>query len=329
LALIASLQHFRHYLLNVPVILRTDHHSLKWLRTFKKPEGILARWIETLSEFEITIQHRPGRVHSNDDGLSRHHCKQCWGRVPKEPWVDELQRANECVDPLGLHALQLLPELSNDEVNDLQQKDSVLGLLRSWLDLDYEPSLDELRQLPQEGRKLWSIRSSLAVVDQILIRKVDGIRQLVVLNALRRSLFDQAHAGPLAAHLGSDRTLAQLRDSYYWPGIAKDVQAWCNACDVCARSKGPPARARGEMVKVTAAAPMDLVAVDVLSGLLQSDDGSTCMIVAVDYMTKWAEANALPNEEASTCPLQWFLLQIWNAKSTAFGSGSEFRVQII
>ena len=37
LAVIASLQHFRHYLLNVPVILRTDHHSLKWLRTFKKP----------------------------------------------------------------------------------------------------------------------------------------------------------------------------------------------------------------------------------------------------------------------------------------------------
>ena len=35
LAVIASLQHFRHYLLNVPVILRSDHHSLKWLKTFK------------------------------------------------------------------------------------------------------------------------------------------------------------------------------------------------------------------------------------------------------------------------------------------------------
>jgi len=46
---------------------------------------------------------------------------------------------------------------------------------------------------------------------------------------------------------------------------------------------------------------MDLVAVDVLSGLPQSDDGSTCVLVAVDYMTKWTEAYALPNEEASTC----------------------------
>jgi len=55
------------------------------------------------------------------------------------------------------------------------------------------------------------------------------------------------------------------------------------------------------MVKVTAAAPMDLVEVDVLFGLPQANDGSTCMIVAVDYMTKWDEAYALPNEEASAC----------------------------
>jgi len=48
LAVIGSLQHFRHYLLHAPVILRTDHHSLKWLQTFRKPEGILARWMETL-----------------------------------------------------------------------------------------------------------------------------------------------------------------------------------------------------------------------------------------------------------------------------------------
>ena len=83
--------------------------------------------------------------------------------------------------------------------------------------------------------------------------------------------------------------------------MSKDVQAWCNACDVCARSRGPPPRVHGELVKVIAASPMDLVAVDVLSGLPQSDDGSTCMLVAIDYMNKWAEAYALPNEEASTC----------------------------
>jgi len=59
-AVICALQHFRHYLLGNQVVLRTDHHSLKWLRTFKRPEGILARCVETLAEFDFTIEHRPG-----------------------------------------------------------------------------------------------------------------------------------------------------------------------------------------------------------------------------------------------------------------------------
>ena len=59
------IQHFRHYLLGNRIVLRTDHHSLKWLQTFKRPEGILARWMETLAEFDFVIEHRPGRLHSN------------------------------------------------------------------------------------------------------------------------------------------------------------------------------------------------------------------------------------------------------------------------
>jgi len=60
LAIIAGLQHFRHYVVGATVILRTDHYSLKWLRIFKRPERILARWIETLAEFDYCpAQTRP------------------------------------------------------------------------------------------------------------------------------------------------------------------------------------------------------------------------------------------------------------------------------
>jgi len=146
--------------------------------------------------------------------------------VTKEPWVDELERANDCADPLGLHTLQLLPELSDETVRELQEKDSVICLVRSWLALDYEPTIDDLRQLPPESRKLWSLHSSLSLVNEVLIRKRDNNYQLIVPDVLKRRLFDQAHAGPLAAHLGFERTLAQLRNSYYWSGMSKDVQAW-------------------------------------------------------------------------------------------------------
>jgi len=88
LAVISALQHFRHYLIGNKVILRTDHYSLKWLKTFKIPEGVMARWIETFSEFDIEIKHRPELVHSNIDGVSRPFCKQCEGKVPNTLRID-------------------------------------------------------------------------------------------------------------------------------------------------------------------------------------------------------------------------------------------------
>jgi len=48
LAVTAALQHFRHYLLCTHVTLRTGHHSLKWLKTFKRPEGSRRLQISTM-----------------------------------------------------------------------------------------------------------------------------------------------------------------------------------------------------------------------------------------------------------------------------------------
>ena len=59
---------------------------------------------------------------------------------------------------------------------------------------------------------------------------------------------------------------------------------------------------------------MDMVAVDILSGLPTADDGSTCILVVGDYMTKWTEAYALANEEASTC-----LKALYNGFFSRFG----------
>ena len=72
---------------------------------------------------------------------------------------------------------------------------------------------------------------------------------------------------------------------------------------------------------------MDLVAVDILSGLPEAKNGSKCMLVVVNYMTKWAEAYALPNEEASTCMnalYNGFFLSFWHGKPITFGPRQTF-----
>ena len=42
---------------------------------FKNCEGQIVSWIETLSAYTFTVQHRAGRIHNNVDALSRRPCK--------------------------------------------------------------------------------------------------------------------------------------------------------------------------------------------------------------------------------------------------------------
>jgi len=200
LATITALQHFRHYLLGVKVNLRTDHHSLKWLNTFKRPKGVLARWIETLIEFDYEIQHRPGRLRCNADGVSRPICKQCWCKTVRIPWVDQpLQRADEITEPLAIQTLRLNPELDDSDIANMQRDDEVLAPIIDWLATDYHPTPDDIRTLPLAARMLWSQRANLILSCNVLVsnQSSEDHTKLVVPAVLQRRLFDAAHAGPL------------------------------------------------------------------------------------------------------------------------------------
>jgi len=204
LAVISALQHFRHYLIGNKVILRTDHYSLKWLKTFKIPEGNMARWIETLAEFDIEIEHRPGLAHSNVDGVSRPFCKQCEGKVSKTKWIDELQQAYELTEPLSVNRIIFLPEITDEEVKEFQAEDADLGPIVEWLKYGRQPTSDYLKSKSLDTRTLWAQVPAIHLLDGILVHKFSDqcMIQLVIPTVLRRRLFELTHAGPLAAHLG-------------------------------------------------------------------------------------------------------------------------------
>jgi hypothetical protein len=71
LAVITFLKHFRHYLWGRKFLVRTDHASLIWLKNFKDPEGMVARWITIIDTYDFDLQHRKGSLHTNADGMSR------------------------------------------------------------------------------------------------------------------------------------------------------------------------------------------------------------------------------------------------------------------
>ncbi len=77
LAVVMAVELFKYYLTgrHFPVV--TDHASLTWLRNFREPEGMVARWISRLQPFDFAIAHRPGKHHSHADGLSRCTSRPC------------------------------------------------------------------------------------------------------------------------------------------------------------------------------------------------------------------------------------------------------------
>lgn len=77
LAIVKAVKHFRPQLYGRKFIVRTDHASLVWLLRNPSPTNQLARWLETLSEYNFELVHRKGLKHGNADGLSRQYCQDC------------------------------------------------------------------------------------------------------------------------------------------------------------------------------------------------------------------------------------------------------------
>ena len=75
LAVVYFVKYFRPYLYGRQVTIRTDHASLRYIKTLKDPNDQFARWIMRLEEIDYTIEVRQGLKHGNADGLSRIGCE--------------------------------------------------------------------------------------------------------------------------------------------------------------------------------------------------------------------------------------------------------------
>ena len=71
LAIVWAVAKFRPYLMAMPFEVYTDHYALQWLKTMRTGSALLHRWSAALEEYDFTVHHRPGKVQTHVDGLSR------------------------------------------------------------------------------------------------------------------------------------------------------------------------------------------------------------------------------------------------------------------
>ena len=299
LAVVTFTKHFRPYLLGRRFTLRTDHSSLQWIYNMKEPEGQLARWLEQLQEYDFAVIHRRGCNHGNADALSR--------IGPDEIEADISGGSSS--KGVGVSAVQPQQILTGTEgvksMRQLQLEDENVGIVLRAVSCGSMVGLGELEGKSRELNILVQQWDQLVEKKGILYRRYEDDQgrehlQVIAPAVIRQDILKQLHEGVLGGHLGEGKTLSRLKERFYWPGHAGDVGKWCRTCVKCATRKMPPRRGRAPLQGISAGYPMQIVAVDIVGPITPGEAKNPYILVASDYFTRWAEAYAIPNQEAIT-----------------------------
>ena len=320
---------FRSYLCGAKFTLRTDHKSLVWLHRFKDTEGMMARWLHTVHQFQFTIVHRAGSDHGNADGLSQaptDPCRQCTRVecprvntsvvVADQPFDDVSVGDSEDGDLIPLQSgedwiAQLDDDLSRPasqsgevfSITALQMEDPTCVTLLEWIRSDTFPPWTEVKSLCPELRFLWHHRNNLSAdTNGVLWRKRSSAvsqLQLIMLKPGRERLFLNYHATLIGGHLGRNRTLARLSQRFYWSGMADDVGEWLRNCTTCMKRKSPAGR-HHPLGNIPTGYCWDSIAMDILDVCDPTPDGFRYILVIADYFSKWTEAFPIKDKCADT-----------------------------
>ena len=124
----------------------------------------------------------------------------------------------------------------------------------------------------------------------------EEFHQLVLPESLQDIIFKSYHDD--LGHQGRDRTLALIKQRFYWPGMTQYVQNKVQQCAKCIRRKTRPTKA-AELVNITSSTPMELVCIDYLS-LERSKGGYENILVITDHFSRYAQAIPTRNQTART-----------------------------
>ena len=282
LGLVWAVHYFRPYLLGHPCTVFTDHTACLAILNTPRPSGKLARWALTILEMDVTIKHKAEKKHTNADAL-------CRSPVANEEEVLTEKAVVErsiAVEPLRPDYQPSIPNAA--EVGRLQAEDMDSAPMLTYL------QSGELTCDQKLSQKIVLDSKHFAVVDGVLYREDRDQQCVVVPSSLRVQLLEEAHKGRFAGHLADKKVHDRLRRYDWWPGMRNDVYKFCRSCLKCAsRKSGRRCLPYNPFLLV------HRVAVDILQ-LPLTTNCNKYVAVFMDYLTKWPEAFAIPDQKAET-----------------------------
>ena len=270
-----AMKQFHHYLLGHPFQLMTNHAPLQWLSA-QKMEGLLCHWALAMQEYNFNIVYRKGTLNSNADVLSH---------------------------LLTSTVAMTSARKQTTTIVQAQQDDPILNqIYHALLHSKEKPTDTRWKQQPfQRYLQLWH---QFSLVDSTICRTYHpspttaSVTVPLIPPSLRQQVLLQAHDPPSAGHQGYLKTLSRIKEEAYWPGMASDVQRYCQECSTCQQSKlTSPIQA--PLSNIPIGNPCEMLAVDILE-VPVSRNNHRYLLVVMDYFTKWADAIPLHDQKATT-----------------------------
>lgn len=313
LAVVNALKHFNSYLYGQAVLLRTDNSAVSWVRNLKNPMGQMARWLQEIENYDITVTHRPGSKHTNADAMSRNPCKVCTRQDKDQDdqcntvRVITRGQAEENESNSRLRDVQFLLEgWEPAEIRQKQLEDPTIGPILVAKEEETRPAWQSISNKSGELKALWRQWDRLTIISGVLYRRWEEedctscSNQLIVPVIMQQQVLHYYHDIPSAGHLGAEKTLGRIKQGFYWPSMKETVSEYCHSCDNCAARKQSKKKNHAPLGSYHVGETMERVALDILGPLPLTKKGNKYILVMVDCFSKWTEAVALPDQEAST-----------------------------
>ncbi|KAK1568807.1 hypothetical protein Q3G72_029018 [Acer saccharum] len=112
----------------------------------------------------------------------------------------------------------------------------------------------------------------------------------------------EVHSGSCGSHsAGKNLGHRITRQGYYWPTLFKESKAHSKSCDRCQRTSPIPRLPAETLTPMSSPWPFARIGVDIIGPLPKGTVDKRYAVVAIDYFTKWVEAEALKHiTEANT-----------------------------
>lgn len=268
LALNFSLKKLRQYLLGHSILWRTDNRSLSYLQkvTMKDPNSRIARWILNLLEYDISIEHVPGKSNKVADYLSR------------IPWMNGAT----------INAVYEGAELNRAAFRKHQIKDRELGPIRELL-------LDSETETFTVETGLWK-GFRVKMSDDILCQEVEGVKKTLVPAKLREQLIWRSHKSHSTIHPGRLETLRVIQEKFLWPQMAQDINRTVDQCDFCIRNKSTMKPRVDNYPMQRGKTVWTFVHMDLLGPIKVTTRGNRYILSVVDSFSKFMCLRALTDK---------------------------------